>query len=125
MDIFKGRLERRNGDLFYAVGSVAFAIPDGAAPQVPDDAEVDLGVRAEHIKLNDGPGTRLPVRVVQPLGSMTYVTVGWDDQLLTSRLLGLAHLPPGADVDVRLDPSGLLFFDRESGRRVLTDGALA
>ena len=84
---------------------------------------MDLGVRAEHVRLNAG-GIPMPVHVVQPLGSMTYVTVGWDDNLLTSRLLGMAHFPPGEAVTVSLDPSGVLFFDRESGRRVLADGAL-
>jgi ABC-type sugar transport system ATPase subunit len=67
----------------------------------------------------------MPVHVVQPLGSMTYVTVGWDEQLLTSRLLGMAHFPPGELVTVSLDPAGVLFFDRESGRRVQSDGTLA
>ena len=125
MDVFKGRLEHRDGGLFYVVGSAAFPIPDGAAPVVAADAEVDLGVRPEHVRLNAAPGVPLAVHVVQPLGSMTYVTVGWDDQLLTSRLLGMAHLPPGEDVDVTLDPGGLLFFDRESGRRILPNGELA
>ena len=125
MDIFQGRLERRDGALVYAVGSAAFAVPEGVAPAAAVGAELDLGVRPEHVRFNAGGGVALPVRVVQPLGSMTYVTVGWDDQLLTSRLLGLAHLPPGEPVDVSLDPTGLLFFDRASGRRVLADGSLA
>jgi multiple sugar transport system ATP-binding protein len=125
MDVFEGRLERRDGSLWYVVGSTAFPIPDGAAAGVPAGADVDLGIRPEHVRLNAGPGVPLPVRVVQPLGSMTYVTVGWDDLFLTSRLLGMAHLPPGENVDVSLDPAGLLFFDRASGRRVLPNGDLA
>jgi multiple sugar transport system ATP-binding protein len=125
MDVFQGSLERRDGALVYAIGSTAFAIPDAAAPSVADGREVDLGVRPEHVQLNTGGGMPLPVHVVQPLGSMTYVTVGWDDQLLTSRLLGMAHLPPGKPVEVSLDPAGLLFFDRETGRRVLADGTRA
>jgi hypothetical protein len=56
---------------------------------------------------------------------MTYVTVGWEDYLLTSRLLGMVHLPPRKPVDVSLDPAGLLFFDRQTGRRVLADGTRA
>ena len=125
MDIFEGRLERRDGALVYVIGSTAFAVPEAAAPAVADGTELDLGVRPEHVQFNAGGGTPLPVHVVQPLGSMTYVTVGWDDQLLTSRLLGMAHLPPGELVDVTLDPAGLLFFDRETGRRVLSDGTRA
>jgi ABC-type sugar transport system ATPase subunit len=122
MDIFKGRLERRDGIAVYVVGSAAFEIPDGAAPAYV--GELDMGVRAEHVRLNAG-GIPMPVRVVQPLGSMTYVTIGWDDELLTSRLLGMAHFPPGEAVTVSLDPTGLLFFDRETGRRVLPDSTLA
>ena len=125
MDILSGRLERRDGGLVYAVGGAAFAIPEGAAPAGPADRELDLGVRPEHVRLASGAGVPLPVHVVQPLGAMTYVTVGWEDQSLTARLLGMAHLPPGEPVDVALDPAGLLFFDRASGRRVLPDGGLA
>jgi ABC-type sugar transport system ATPase subunit len=77
-----------------------------------------------HVRLGTGEGIPLEVRVVQPLGSMTYVTVGWDDDSLTARLLGMAHLPPGEPVDVSLDPAGLLFFDRESGRRIGSNGEL-
>ncbi len=122
MDVFEGRLERRDGATVYVVGSAAFEIPESVAP--PGDRDLDLGVRAEHVRLNAG-GISMPVHVVQPLGSMTYVTVGWDEQLLTSRLLGMAHFPPGDLVTVSLDPAGVLFFDRESGRRVQSDGTLA
>jgi multiple sugar transport system ATP-binding protein len=125
MDIFKGSLERREGALVYVVGSAAFPIPDQAAANLPMDRDLDLGVRAEHVRLGAGGGIPLEVRVVQPLGSMTYVTVGWDDSVLTARLLGMAHLPPGEPVDVSLDPAGLLFFERESGRRIRSTGELA
>ena len=122
MDILAGAVERTDEGSFYRIGSVAFPIPDGVAPKV--DYPVDLGVRPEHVHL-DPAGIPLTVRVVQPLGAMTYVTIGWDEYTLTSRIQGMRHYQPGNTVPISLDPNGMLFFDRETGRRILPDGTVA
>ncbi|MFM9107094.1 MAG: TOBE domain-containing protein, partial [Chloroflexota bacterium] len=57
-------------------------------------------------------------RVTQPLGPFTLATVDWDGGSLTARMPGMAQLAPGQRVGVRLDPAGVRFFDRESGRLV-------
>jgi multiple sugar transport system ATP-binding protein len=121
MDVLEGELVTTGGNLEYRVGSQVFPIPEEAAPRT--DSPVDLGVRPEHIKLNEGIGVPMEVHVVQPLGSMTYVTVGWDDYTLTSRVLGMGRFRPGEFVAVSLDPSGLLFFDRKTGSRLSPRGA--
>jgi hypothetical protein len=56
--------------------------------------------------------------VVQPLGPSTVVTAAWDGGALTARVPGIATLPPGETVGLRLDQTGLLFFDRETGLRL-------
>ncbi|MEI6688192.1 MAG: ABC transporter ATP-binding protein [Thermoleophilia bacterium] len=124
MDIMVGSIEDRGGRATYSVGSTSFEIPAGAAPST--HGAVDLGVRSEHIRIGQG-GTPLKVIVVQPLGSETYVTLGDADLTfnLTARVPGMARYTPGDLLDVSFDPEGLLFFDRESGRRIEADGALA
>ena len=51
-------------------------------------------------------------------GPSTVITAAWDGGALTARVPGIAALPPGETVGLRLDPAGLLFFDRETGLRL-------
>jgi hypothetical protein len=51
---------------------------------------------------------------------VTYVTVGWDGGRLTSRVPGTSHVKPGEAIHVSLASEGILFFDRESDRRIAT-----
>ena len=76
-------------------------------------------VDTEHILLAPpGDGVTATVQVVQPLGPSTVVTATWDGGALTARVPGIAVLPAGETVGLRLDPAGLLFFDRETGIRI-------
>jgi len=115
MDILQGSIERTESGTFYRVGAARFPIPEGLLPSERD--ELDLGVRPEHVLLGD-EGISVVARVIQPLGPMTYITVGWDGGQLTSRVQGMAHVLPGETSHVALNPEGILFFDRETGRRV-------
>jgi len=121
MDILPGTFERVDGETRYRVGSAWFPLPEATAAALPD-ARLDLGIRPEHIIIGAEVGAEATIRVVQPLGPMTYVTVSWDEGALTSRLPGMAHLEPGQTVRVGLASEHLLFFDRETGRRVGTGG---
>jgi len=116
MDILQGRFERTDGENRYRVGEAAFVVPDGAVAAAAG-REVDLGIRPEHIQLGAG-GTPLMIRVVQPLGPMTYVTTAWDEGGLTARLPGMTAHQPGQVVPVSLAAENVLLFDRESGRRI-------
>lgn len=117
MDIFEGVLERSEAGVAYRVGEVAFPVPPSIGDRLPA-TPVDLGIRPEHVTIVDGGAEGVPVsiRVVQPIGPVTYVTLGWDGGVITSRVPGMARLEPGAAAHVRLDGEHLLFFDRESGR---------
>jgi hypothetical protein len=46
------------------------------------------------------------------------VTVAWDGGALTARVSGLSRLRPKDPVQVEIDPSGIMFFDRESEDRL-------
>ena len=113
--MLSGELVRTDGSASYHVGEVSFPVPPGVAATLTD-APVDMGIRPEHITLGAG-GVPATVRVVQPLGPMTYVSVSWAGGHLTARLPGMVHLSPGEPVSIALDPDRLLFFDRASGRR--------
>ncbi len=116
MDILQGRFERTDGVTRYRVGEAAFDVPEAVA-EMAAGREVDLGIRPEHIQLGE-TGMPLAVRVVQPLGPMTYVTLGWDSGSLTARLPGMTRHEAGQTLPVSLAAEHLLLFDRESGRRI-------
>jgi multiple sugar transport system ATP-binding protein len=118
LDILRGDVRRDGDALWYGVGRAELDID-----RVPAAASgpLDLGIRPEHVLLGAGgvPGT---VVVVQPIGPATLVTVGWDGGQLTARVPGIARMRSGDRVGIRLDPQGLLWFDRASGLLV-TDEA--
>jgi ABC-type sugar transport system ATPase subunit len=122
MDILRGEIVSENGSSVYRVGAAAFPIPErtaNALRAVASSPGPDLGVRSEHVLLTaPGDGVAATVQVVQPLGPSTVVTAVWAGGALTARVPGIAALLPGETVGLRLDPAGLLFFDRESGIRI-------
>ena len=116
MDILQGAFERAEGETRFRVGEAAFTVPRGVA-EVAAGRAVDLGIRPEHVQLG-AAGAPTLVRVVQPLGPMTYVTVGWDAGSLTARLPGMTQHEAGQEVMVSLAAEHLLLFERETGRRI-------
>ena len=122
MELLSGEMLRTGDPARYQVGEVSFPVPPRVAGTMTD-APVDVGIRPEHITLGGG-GVPATVRVVQPLGPMTYVSVGWAGGHLTARLPGMVHFSPGEPVSIALDPDHLLFFDRASGQRIETGRSL-
>jgi multiple sugar transport system ATP-binding protein len=114
MSFLTGTLESTDAGTGYRVGTAVFALGDAEIGSVGD---VDLGVRAEHVRLNQG-GVPATVTVCQPQGPATDVTVTWDGGALIARVPGFAAYETGATVTVDIDPVGRHWFDRESGLRV-------
>ena len=55
------------------------------------------------------------VRIVQPLGPVTIVTLAWAGGTLTARSPGISALQAGQTATVALDPDYVMLFDRETG----------
>jgi multiple sugar transport system ATP-binding protein len=113
MDIFAGEFLRQDG-LYYQIGDARIPLP--ASIQPPETA-VDMGVRAEYVYLG-AQGFPAVVRLVQPVGPFTYVTVEWQGGGVTARVNGVAHLKPKENIHVEIDPEGVLFFDSQTEKRV-------
>jgi multiple sugar transport system ATP-binding protein len=119
MDLWAGEVVREPGldgveRVAYGVGAVSFGLPPD---RVFPTGAIDLGVRPEHISLG-AAGVPVIVRLVQPVGPFTYVTVEWQGGSATARLHGMARLRPQEQVFMQLDPAGLLWFDRATGKRI-------
>ena len=115
LDIFEGEFERSDDQLMYRIGNGRFPVPRfSKVPEIP----LDLGVRPEYVLLGE-QGVPATVRLVQPIGPFTYVTVGWDGGTATSRVNGVSSLHAKDRSCVSFDPSGMMFFDRDSSNRVV------
>jgi len=89
-----------------------------ARPTASLPASVHVGVRPEHVTLG-ADGVKATVRVVEPHGVETLVTVAAGDLTLRARVAGFASLRVGDTVGVTLDPEGLHVFDpARDGARV-------
>ena len=110
MDLFAGEFV----DGGYQIGSVKIALPKSMKlPNMP----VDASIRAEFVTLGD-KGFEATIRLVQPVGPFTYVTVDWNGGSVTARVNGVSHLKPKETIKVDINPNGLLFFDRNSEKRL-------
>jgi len=63
-------------------------------------------------------GIPATVRLVQPVGPATHLTLDWAGGELTASLPGFVRLETGSKVMVEIDPDHLLTFDRETGQRI-------
>jgi ABC-type sugar transport system ATPase subunit len=113
MDIFAGEFLRQDG-LYYQIGEARIPLPSSIQPPA---AAVDMGVRSEFVYLG-AQGFPAMVRLVQPVGPFTYVTVEWQGGSVTARVNGVSRLKPREYINVEIDPEGVLFFDRETEKRI-------
>ncbi len=63
-------------------------------------------------------GDAATVRLVQPVGPATHVTLDWQGGALMASLPGFVRLQAGSTVRVQIDPQHLLVFDRQTGQRL-------
>jgi ABC-type sugar transport system ATPase subunit len=112
MDMFAD--EFTDGGRVYQIGNAKIVL--SKSKQIPE-VPVDVGVRAEFVTLGD-KGFDAVVRLVQPVGPFTYVTVDWDGGSVTARVNGVAHLRPKENIKVDINSEGLLFFDKTTEKRI-------
>lgn len=109
-----------DADAGFAVRIGAAVIPvdeDCAARLRRISGNIAVAIRPEYVSL--GPeGFEVAVRGVQPIGPSTIVSVDWPGGHALARLNGIARLAPGERVRVAFDSAKLMFFSRESGKRI-------
>lgn len=115
LDIFEGEFEKDGDQLVYRIGNGMFPVSNlSQVPNIP----LDLGVRPEYVLLSE-QGVPVQVRLVQPIGPFTYVTVGWEGGTATSRVNGVSSLRARDRTCVSFDLCGMMFFDRQTSQRVV------
>ncbi len=111
MNLVAGRVAQA-GALF----EIAGASLDLACPQAAGEAL--LGLRPEHLRLQDDAGWRGVVSVVEPTGADTYVVVETAAGKLTVRCAPKTQVKPGDKVGLAVHSSHVSWFDKLSGLRL-------
>jgi len=106
------RIELAPGEITDAgsvkIGSITIPLSRRLKP----GTKVELGIRPEHVRLGEA-GIPATVRLVQPVGPSTHVTLDWEGGVLMASLPGFVRLSPGARTRAALDPDHLLIFERQ------------
>ncbi len=109
MNLVKGRAQ---GGRFDADGGGL------ALPGAPGDGAVTLGVRPEHLLLDEASAWRGRVSVVEPTGPDTYVVVDTPQGALTLRCGAETRLQPGQGVGLAVDTRRIHWFDTGTQSRI-------
>jgi multiple sugar transport system ATP-binding protein len=91
------------------------AISEDRAP-----ADLVLGVRPEHVRLDDASKLRGEVLGAEYLGTTQIVVVDTPEGLVKARIAAAEHVIPGQLVGLRLSGARLSLFDKASGRAIAT-----
>jgi multiple sugar transport system ATP-binding protein len=102
------------------VGNTDLLLPPDYS-RLPPGRAVEFGIRPEHVRLADH-GIAATVRLVQPVGPATHVTLDWEGRVFVASLPGFIRLAVGCVVRAVMEPQHLLVFDQESGRRLSAAG---
>jgi ABC-type sugar transport system ATPase subunit len=122
IEILPASLKRDGPQVFCAIGAARVAlIPAQIARLERHEGEIDVAVRPEHVALDDA-GIPATIRIAQPSGPSTVVTLDWPGGTVFTRMNGIARLQPGTNVHATIDVRHLMFFDRRSGHLIATSG---
>ena len=111
MNLVSGRVAQ-HGALF----EIAGASLDIACPQTAGEAL--LGLRPEHLRLQDDAAWRGVVSVVEPTGADTYVVVETSAGKFTVRSAPKTQVKPGDNVGLAVHSPHVSWFDKLTGLRL-------
>jgi ABC-type sugar transport system ATPase subunit len=122
IEFLPGEIAREGGDLVFRMGSLSTSLAPAAVGGLADPSpSLELGVRPEHVILGS-QGVPVTVRLVQPMGPATLVTIAWHGGMLIARVPGMAAFKPDERVHVSIAPEHVMLFDAVSGRRLAVSG---
>ncbi len=114
MNFLEGRLIQKDGwKLETKVGPVP--LPDGWEPPAGAmDRELALGIRPEHITVNDHGPWRLTVQVIEPLGNETLLYLTTGSEQITVRKLGNVDIKIDQEIGLGIQPDSIRLFENDA-----------
>ncbi|MPZ22270.1 MAG: sn-glycerol-3-phosphate ABC transporter ATP-binding protein UgpC [Dehalococcoidia bacterium] len=119
MNLVRARIVRDDGSVALRVDEASLPLAPSAAAALDGAADVDLGVRPEHLVLDGGP-LRAKVKVVESLGHERQIVcdLSGGARVITRIPAEESAPPPGAQVGLSIAPGRLHLFDSTSGARL-------
>jgi multiple sugar transport system ATP-binding protein len=124
MNFLHGELVERDGKVAFATNGVAFSLDGYAASEtLAAGRKVILGVRPEHIKVNElpGPGAEVHDAVVdieEPMGADNLLWIKHAGHIMSVRINGARRFAPGAALKLVFDMSVASLFDTATELRI-------
>jgi multiple sugar transport system ATP-binding protein len=100
------------------VGEVPVTVPE--LREAVDEADIVLGVRPEHVRLDDGSRLRAEVYGAEYLGTTQIVTLRTGHGTVKARLSSSSPVRVGETVGIAFRPEKLSLFEVVRGRAVRT-----
>jgi len=119
MNFIDTRASLAIGENRLAISGVDIAIP--AAREAVPESDLVLGVRPEHVRLDDASGIRGEVFGVEYLGTTQIITVTTERGLVRARVGADRKAAIGDHVGLTFRPEKLSVFDKVSGRALRSD----
>ncbi|HSF32365.1 MAG TPA: ABC transporter ATP-binding protein [Candidatus Tectomicrobia bacterium] len=117
MNVIAGEISR-DGTYHFRGMNLDIELPDPVVPATGVGARISLGVRAEHVSVDD-TGAPAVVRLMEPLGDETLVFFDYGgDHELVAKMGGDCDLKVGDRIRFRFNAQGVLFFDTPDGIRL-------
>lgn len=114
MNLIQGSAVMANGERQFAIAGAQLGL---ACPDHPGQAML-LGLRPEHIRLNDAATWRGVVNLVEPTGADTYVVIDTEAGKVTVRCEPQTRVQPGDAVGLAIESSHVTWFDSASSERL-------
>jgi len=94
------------------------ALPHVAMPGLPEGADIEFGLRPEHISLTNETGLPAVVQQVDQTGSQTHLVVEVFGQAVTVVLDGMVMLEPGDNIKISTKIEDIYLFNASDGKAV-------
>jgi multiple sugar transport system ATP-binding protein len=118
MNFVLGKLRLKDGDTRFMADGFGLSLRDYAFADKPiDGADVELGVRPEHIEVAAN-GTGLAIEMIEPMGSDLLAWSRLGGAPVSLRLPAESPTKTGDRVAVAISPAKVSLFDRASGQRI-------
>jgi multiple sugar transport system ATP-binding protein len=124
MNFLHGELVEREGKVAFATNGVTFSLEGYAAAEpLTAGRKVILGLRPEHIKVNEtpGPGAEVHDAVVdieEPMGADNLLWIKHAGHIMSVRINGSRRFAPGAPLKLVFDMSLASLFDTGTELRI-------
>jgi len=126
MNFFEGRLESRDGGLFFEEGHFSMRLPEATATRLASRAgrPIVFGIRPEDLSDSGEEDSTVPVlqaalEVKEPMGAEVFLYLNTGKTSFIARVDGHKSYAIGEEVPLRVNIANAHFFDSDSGE-VLT-----